>query len=77
MGNANVIASQNILKVQNVVITFQAVLLLFLILTTVLVAAQIIGGFYNKRAKTLRNHLLERYKFDEDIKGIIMHITKA
>ena len=76
IGTANIIAGQDTLKVQNIVITFQAVLSLFLGLMILVLIAQIISGIYNKRVKALRNYLLERYKFDEDIKGLIMHITK-
>lgn len=73
---ANTITATNNLKIDNVVVSFQSVLLLFLLIMIILLVAQIVGGIYAKRTRQLRNYLLERYTFDEDIKEVIMHITK-
>ena len=76
IGAANVIVGQNNLKAQTVVISLKSVLLLFLTIMILVFATQIISGIYNKRDKALRSYLLERYTFDDDIKDVIMHITK-
>lgn len=73
---ANVIAATNNLKVQNFIFSFQGAVLLLMAIMAVVLLSQIISGVYNKRAKQLRTYLLERYKFDDDIKAVMMHITK-